>query len=72
MEETHLKLDDDNDIVELKDRKQIIMELYKNAKEKAKMARHLALIAYLEKNQIKNTYMIQDIESDDDDDDFYE
>jgi hypothetical protein len=36
------------------------------------MARHLALIAYLEKNQIKNTYMIQDIESDDDDDDFYE
>lgn len=65
--ETTLKFDEMDDAVELKDRKEIFMELYKNAKEKAKMARHLALMAYLEKNQIKNTYMLQDIESDDDD-----
>jgi len=73
MKETELVMDDiDDDAVELKDRKQIILELYKNAKEKARRARHLALIAYLEKNQIKNTYMLQDIESDDDDDDDYD
>jgi hypothetical protein len=70
LRETDLIMEDtDDDAVELKDRKQIILELYKNAKEKARRARHLALIAYLEKNQIKNTYMLQDIESDDDDDD---
>jgi len=58
-----------NETVEIKGRKELILEMYKNAKQKAKMARNLALLAYLEKNQIKSSYMLQDIESDDDEDD---
>ena len=69
LEEMKLNIEETDDTVELKDRKTIIMELYKNAKDKAKKARHLALMAYLEKNEIKNTYMLQDIESDDEDND---
>jgi hypothetical protein len=57
------------DIIKLKDRRQIYLELYRNAKDKARIARSIALSAYLEKMRIKNAYMLDDVESDDDDDD---
>ena len=42
--------------------------MYQNAKRKAKIARDIALSAYLEAKQIKNTYLIhEDVEDDDDD-----
>jgi hypothetical protein len=66
LQESEIKMDDES--ATLKDRHEIYMKLYKDAKEKAKNARHLAIMAYLEKNKIKNTYMLDDIESDDDDD----
>jgi hypothetical protein len=59
----------EGDIIKLKDRRQIYLELYRNAKEKARIARNIALSAYLEKMRIKNAYMLDDVESDDDDDD---
>ena len=50
--------------------------MYKEAKKKAKIARDLALSAYLEAKRIKNTYMLEDLadedsgeESDEDSDD---
>jgi hypothetical protein len=44
-------------------------ELYRDAKRKAKIARKIALTAYLEAKRIKNIYMIDEIDDDDDDDD---
>jgi hypothetical protein len=70
LEESQIKMDDEP--TELKDRREIYLKLYREAKEKAKMARNLALMAYLEKNEIKNTYMLDDVESDEDDDELYD
>jgi len=36
-------------------------EMYREARQKAKVARDLALSAYLEAKRIKNTYMLDDI-----------
>jgi len=46
--------------------------MYEEARQKAKVARDLALSAYLEANQIKNKYMLDDVlnsSSDDSEDD---
>ena len=40
---------------------------YKEAKRKAKMARDLAISSYLEAKNIKQTYMLDDIEDSDSD-----
>ena len=41
--------------------------MYQNAKRKAKIARDIALSAYLEAKQIKNTYLLhEDVEDEDD------
>jgi hypothetical protein len=58
----------DNDI-KLKSREEIIKNKYKMAKELAKRARKLALLTHLEKIEIKNTYMLDNIESESDSDD---
>jgi hypothetical protein len=75
--ETEIVVNDDDDegdanVMKIKERGQIIMELYASSVEKAKHAKILAIMAYLEKNEIKNTYMMEDAESDDDDDIFGE
>ena len=41
--------------------------MYKEAKRKARVARDLALSAYLEAKRIKNTYMLDELDNDDDD-----
>ena len=48
----------------LKKPNQVYFELYKEAREKAKLAKKAAIIAYLEAKNIKKTYMIQTIEND--------
>ena len=48
----------------LKKPNQVYFELYKEAREKAKLAKRAAIIAYLEAKNIKKTYMIQTIEND--------
>ena len=51
--------------VEIKERNSIYYQLYKEAKQKAKIARNLAISSYLEAKNIKNTYMLDDDEDSD-------
>jgi len=48
-------------VVCLKERKEMYYQMYQEARQKAKVARDLALSAYLEAKQIKNKYMLDDI-----------
>ena len=48
----------------------IYYERYREAQKRARIAKNLALQAYLEAKEIKNQYNLDDIESDDDD--FYQ
>ena len=78
--EFHLEELTDKEPITIKKRDNIYYEMYKEARRKAKIARDLALSAYLEAKRIKNTYMLDDLndeedeyydseEEDDDDDD---
>ena len=73
--EVELDLDEKADTVALKERKELYYQMYEEARQKAKVARDLALSAYLEANQIKNKYMLDDVldsssdDSDNDEDD---
>jgi len=60
---------DEKDSIIIKQRKEMYYEMYVEARRKAKIARDLALSAYLEARRIKNTYMLEDIldESDESD-----
>ena len=62
-------LEDNSETMKLKKPNQIYFELFKQAREKAKLAKKNAIIAYLEAKNIKKTYMIENIESDSDIDD---
>ena len=50
-----------NETIQLKERKEMYYQMYQEARQKAKVARDLALSAYLEAKQIKNKYMLDDI-----------
>jgi hypothetical protein len=52
--------------VQLKNRNDVYYKMYKEARQKAKDARDLALSSFLEAKRIKNTYMLEDIDSDSD------
>ena len=58
--------------MDLKSHQQIYLEIYKDAKKKAKEIRKNAILAFLEAKQIKNKYNLDDIdnESSDDGEDF--
>ena len=67
MEEINLTLEelpDDNNIT-LKNPNEVYYKMYRDAREKAKRARELALAAYLEAKNIKNTYMLDNIDDSD-------
>lgn len=55
--------------IPLKKKSDVYYEMYRKALNKAKMAKDLALASFLEAKQIKNTYMLDDIEDDSDLDD---
>jgi hypothetical protein len=59
--EVELNLDETADTVALKERKEMYYKMYEEARQKAKVARDLALSAYLEAEQIKNKYMLDDV-----------
>jgi DNA/RNA endonuclease YhcR with UshA esterase domain len=63
--EVDLEINDDEKI-KIKKPNDIYYEIYKAAKEKARNARKLAFDAYLEVKKIKNTYMLDDSDSDTD------
>jgi hypothetical protein len=57
--------------ITLKKPNQVYYEIYKKAREKAKEAKKEAILAFLEAKNIKKTYMLDDIDdSDSDNDDF--
>ena len=65
--EVNLKFPDkDDDIIALKKPDEVYMAIYKEAKRKAKEAKRAAIQAYLEAKRIKNKYMLDEIESSDD------
>ena len=55
------------DSITLKKPNQVYFELYKEARNKAKLAKKSAIIAYLEAKNIKKTYMIENINDSDSD-----
>ena len=64
-------LENNLDSITLKNPNQVYYEIYKKAREKAKEAKKEAILAFLEAKNIKKTYMLDDIdESDSDNEDF--
>ena len=57
----------DSESLTLKNPKQVYFDLYKEAREKAKVAKKNAIIAYLEAKNIKKTYMIDTLEENESD-----
>lgn len=70
LEEVDFNLDElpNSESVQIKQRNEVYYEMYREARKKAKIARDLALAAYLEAKEIKNTYMLTDVNSDSDSD----
>jgi len=54
--------------ITLKNRADVYYERYREARRKAKLARKMALSAYLEAKHIKNTYMLDDLKTSDESD----
>uniref|UniRef100_A0A6C0DP62 Uncharacterized protein n=1 Tax=viral metagenome TaxID=1070528 RepID=A0A6C0DP62_9ZZZZ len=59
-----------DDLIQIKKRNDVYYEMYKEARRKAKIARDLALSAFLEAKNIKNTYMLDDVSESSNDSDF--
>ena len=77
LEEIELSLDEipENEQIQIKTRNDVYYKMYQDAKKKAKLAKDLALSAYLEVKRIKNTYMLEDLDDSDsdlDEEPFYE
>jgi hypothetical protein len=70
LQELELCIDDleEQDAFSINERKDIYYKMYKDARKKAKIAKELALASYLEARNIKNTYMLEDIENSDSED----
>lgn len=58
----------ENEQITLKRRNEVYYEMYREARQKAKDARNLALASFLEAKNIKNKYMLDDIEDSEDSD----
>ena len=63
--EFHLDSIPENNQIYIKTRNDVYYKMYQDAKRKAKLAKDLALSAYLEAKRIKNTYMIEDADDSD-------
>jgi hypothetical protein len=62
-----LDLEKNLETIQLKKPNQVYFELYKEARNKAKIAKKNALLAYLEAKNIKKTYLIENLEDSDSD-----
>ena len=63
--ELTLDLENNTDSISLKKPNQVYYELYKEARNKAKLAKKSAIIAYLEAKNIKKTYMLENLNDSD-------
>lgn len=57
-------LEDNCEPISLKQPNEVYYEIYRDARKKAKIAKNLAIKAYLEAKRIKNTYLLEDFDSD--------
>jgi len=60
-----LEVDIGEESIKLKDPKEVYYDIYRLARKKARKLKHQALLAFLEAKNIKNTYMLEDLEEDD-------
>ena len=60
---------DSSNKLTLKNPNEVYIEIYKEARRRARVARKAAVQAYLEAKRIKTTYLLDDLESSDDDSD---
>jgi hypothetical protein len=56
------------EIIHLKEKTEVYYQMYREARQKAKLAKSLALSSYLEARRIKNLYMLEDIDDSDESD----
>lgn len=69
IEEVEITLDDTDEVLNLKRPNEVYYEIYKNAREKAKHMRKVAIEAFLEAKDIKRKYMLDDMDDSDEDED---
>lgn len=55
---------DDDEPISLKQPNEVYQEIYREARKKAKIAKNLAIKAFLEAKKIKNTYLMDELDSD--------
>jgi len=65
--EIELAIPEEEELFQLKKPDAVYLDMYKQALQKAKEAKIKAIQAYLELKDIKNRYMIQEVDEDDDD-----
>jgi hypothetical protein len=58
-------MDLDNDTMILKKPQEVYYDIYRQARKKARLLKHQALLAFLEAKNIKKTYKLEDLEDDD-------
>jgi len=68
--EINLDVDEieNSEIIHLKEKTEVYYQMYREARQKAKLAKSLALSSYLEARRIKNLYMLEDIDDSDESD----
>ena len=67
LEEVSIDFNNDDESVNLKKPNEVYLEIWREARKKAKDARKMAIQAYLEAKTIKTTYMLDEINNDSDD-----
>jgi len=67
LEIVDFKFNEVSDSIKLKKPNEVYYEIYKAAREKAKLAKKVAVEAYLEAQNIKTRYMLDDLDESDDD-----
>ena len=67
LKEIQMIVADDLETISLKPPNQVYFELYKVAREKAKLAKRNVIVAYLEAKNIKKTYMLDNLNDSDSD-----
>jgi len=72
LNEINLVMPEDKDTVQLKKPNEVYMEIYKEVKRRAKTAKKRAIEAYLEAKRIKSLYLLDEIESSDDESELLE
>jgi len=72
LNEINLVMPEDKETVQLKKPDEVYMEIYREVKRRAKEAKKRAIEAYLEAKRIKSLYLLDEIESSDDENELLE